>query len=550
MANTGLDQPFRFMDLPAEIRERVYELLFFGNEEDHGPIQPAHELGPQPKTLSSAPSAKAESMAHTARRQIHVYDHTEAGEQRSLAAAPPPYQNRIYRTSRRFSLAIFRANHALQGESESVFYGSASFNFMGPGKGSLRSWEWLSQLPRRYRRLIRHVEHFCFDSTSASAGSKDLSYTLFDWTLFMKILGNECPALQCLRLWVHSDQQESEWLAGASETDPWIQAILQLKNLENLRYFDMPGIRPVDLQDAQFLPINGMGQAVNIPQHSLVLMGYLSWHSQIQSRLPWLNFGNILRPTRSEPSLTANILPWLRVRLLKTDCQTAPGVSHRDSNIPLAAPSMSILKFPPAIRALIYRYAILPANKRVHPYIKSWYDETTRAAVPLLLACRAVREEAEQMLYGHGIFTFIEETRINATGALRQFFKELPLRLRLKIRYVLVDAYCNWIIDPTKYLTEEMFLQRLTLLLSPMQVQSLHMRPIRRRNTLDYLLWSQVIGRIKNVQLKARGKDDVEISPKVRKWFEVERREEWLKIENRRQSLRSARRPQRKIMGK
>jgi len=47
----------------------------------------------------------------------------------------------------------------------------------------------------------------------------------------MKMLGNECPALQCLRLWVHSDQQESEWLAGASETDPWIQAILQLKNL-------------------------------------------------------------------------------------------------------------------------------------------------------------------------------------------------------------------------------------------------------------------------------------------------------------------------------
>ncbi len=95
-----------------------------------------------------------------------------------------------------------------------------------------------------------------------------------------------------------------------------------------------------------------------------------------------------------------------------------------------------------------------------------------------------------------------------------------------------------------------MILEQLTLLLSPMQVQSLNMRPIRRRNTLDHLLWSQVIGRIKNVQLKAKGKDDVDISPEVRKWFEVERREEWLKIENRRQSLRSARRPQRKIVGK
>lgn len=51
------------------------------------------------------------------------------------------------------------------------------------------------------------------------------------------------------------------------------------------------------------------------------------------------------------------------------------------------------------------------------------------------------------------------------------------------------------------------------------------------------------------MQLNAKSKDDVDISPEFRKWFEIERREQSLKIENRRQSLRSAQRQRRTIVG-
>jgi hypothetical protein len=130
----------------------------------------------------------------------------------------------------------------------------------------------------------------------------------------------------------------------------------------------------------------------------------------------------------------------------------------------LAATSIAILKLPLAIRARIYRHALLPANKQIHPYIKSWYDETTQVAVPLLLTCRAVREEAKQVLCGHGVFTAIGETKINATGALLHFFKELPSRLRAKIRYVLVEGCDYRTVDQIRYLEGEMCLEQLTLL--------------------------------------------------------------------------------------
>lgn len=562
MVHAGLDHPFRFMSLPAEIRNRVYGLLFFGSEEDDDPIQPAHEspiqsahetplqsahrMAPQCGTLSPGSVAEVVRMSYTARRQIHM---CEQAIWRGVSEGSPPNLKTIYTSSRRFPLAIFRTNHAIQAESEPIFYGSASFNLMGPPQGALRSWQCISELPRRYRRLIRRVEHFCFESISASIEwPSHRSYKLLDWIMFLKILSNECPALQSLRLWVHSDQQESEWLAGARETDPWIQAILQLRKLENLQHFDMPGIRPVDLQDSRYSPTHSIGPAGNIipGQHMLAQMNYMnhmSWHYRIHTQYSWLKLGNVFRPTKSEPACAASILPWLRVRLLRTSCPIAPAVSQGESNVPLAAISVPILKLPLAIRARIYRHALLPGNKQVHPYIKSWYDETTRAVVPLLLTCRAVREEAEQVLYGHGVFTAIGEIRTNATGALLHFFKELPPRLRAKIRHVLLDCHDHLgKTDPIRYLEEEMCLQQLTLLLSPMEVQSLNSLPTRRGNRRGHQLWP-LTGRIENVQVRARNKGDVDISPEVRKWFEVERREDWLKIENRRQSLRSARTP-------
>ena len=57
------------------------------------------------------------------------------------------------------------------------------------------------------------------------------------------------------------------------------------------------------------------------------------------------------------------------------------------------------------IRERIYRHVLLPPDKRIHPYIKPWYDSTTRNVLPLFLTCKQNHQEALYVLYGKAIFT-------------------------------------------------------------------------------------------------------------------------------------------------
>ena len=43
MASPSSNRPFRFLDLPIELRKHIYKLVFFGGEKDRA-IQPAFEI--------------------------------------------------------------------------------------------------------------------------------------------------------------------------------------------------------------------------------------------------------------------------------------------------------------------------------------------------------------------------------------------------------------------------------------------------------------------------------------------------------------------------
>ena len=91
------------------------------------------------------------------------------------------------------------------------------------------------------------------------------------------------------------------------------------------------------------------------------------------------------------------------------------------------------MRLPLHLRKRIYRFAVLPADRKLHPYIKSWYDQTTQNAVPLIFSCRQVYHESEEVLYGESIFC---STHYTHNDSLQEFFVSLPRRLRSMIRFL------------------------------------------------------------------------------------------------------------------
>lgn len=263
-----------------------------------------------------------------------------------------PYDKNEHRKPR-FDVAIIRTCRQLQLEAEEVLYGTSSFNLMYQDwyDRTKLSYEFFQALPTRLRKLVRRVERKCY---SAHYGA---TISLYDWTLFMTFLARECPKLTSLKLWGPGDRQEGPgWVETCKKDAEWVQAVLQIKSLT---YFDIPVIR------------NG------------VIYNY--------------------------PEFTDEFLPWLKSCLQhkSSPCHAplqplegpydASALSHR-SRFPF-------LGLPISVRVRVYRHVLLPPNKEVHPYIKSWYDQTTQNAMPLFLACKMIRSEAERVLYTEAVFT-------------------------------------------------------------------------------------------------------------------------------------------------
>ena len=279
------------MDLPPELRLWIHKILFFGSEEDDY----AYSV--------SECSSFIRASLHTAYDTIFNIH---------------PYRWRTHRPRRKFDLAIFRTNRTIQAEAKPIFYGLASFNLIGARvfHGS-QSWQFLSKLTPRYRKLGRRVEALCF--TGHPVTYFHSRFTSLDWTLSMKILAQECTALQSLKLWV--EERNFAAVARSNETDAWIQEILRLRGLKD---FEMPAL---------------------VPKHTQYL------HEQhLQS--------------------TSKVLPLLQSRLLQSNYEAPSDSLQRSPKISQAGGSFPFLKFPPEARALVYRHALLPANKRVHPYVE------------------------------------------------------------------------------------------------------------------------------------------------------------------------------------
>ena len=283
-----------------------------------------------------------------------------------------------------YEMAILRTCRQIQDEAEAVFYGWSSFNLTTDnfGPGDYQSYEFLQTLPPRYRKLIRKVEHRCYhtDLPEALVKGNRRSMPLFNWKVFMKFLAQECPSLQSLILWGFADGREGEQMLQSCHQDSeWVQAIFQIKTL---RFFDISAISRGKVR---------LGQSC-VPEFLEQLRAVL-YHEKNEVALE--------SELKNEPSAVTSSFPFLNL--------------------------------PRHIRIRVYRFALLPADKQLHPGIKPWYDGTTRSTIPMFLTCRQIHEEAEMVLYGQATFCYLDKNPDTS-----RFFESLPLRLRSTIRAVRV----------------------------------------------------------------------------------------------------------------
>lgn len=287
-----------------------------------------------------------------------------------------------------YDLCILRTNRQIQDEAEKVFYGWSSFNLTVDAfaPGEVQTFQFFQSLPPKYRKLISRVEIRCFCGAAGTGNRRGMNnhrvMSLFDWNAFMKFLALECSSLRSLILWAFADGHEGDELKrNCRMSTDWVQSILQIKTL---RFFDIRAI----------------------PRRAI---------AEGQSCVP-----EVVRDLRSVLYQQSNAL---------TTAQAEFPSSFPGSTFPFA-------QLPGHLRNRIYRFALLPADKHLHPYLKSWYDGTTRNAVPLFLTCRQIQKEAEAILYGEGIFCAPAH---KYDQPLSTFLENLPIRLARQINHTVTS---------------------------------------------------------------------------------------------------------------
>ncbi|MCJ1475979.1 hypothetical protein MMC13_004643 [Lambiella insularis] len=259
-----------------------------------------------------------------------------------------PYRVTQNRTNK-FQVAILRTCHQLQEEGEAILYGTSSWNLMYEDWDDTvkLSYEFFENLPKRLRRLIHRVERKCY--------SEPYAYTisLHDWEIFMTFLARECPNLYSLKLWGPGDRYEGpQWVRTCQKHKKWVKAILQI---DSLLEFDVPVI------------------------HGGVIYNY--------------------------PDFKGDFLPWLKLRLLQKPKAATSVMAASHQNEINESGRFRFLDLRQEIRDKVYRYALLPPDLGIHPYLKSWYDKTTQNIIPLFLTCKQIHKESESVLYREGVFT-------------------------------------------------------------------------------------------------------------------------------------------------
>lgn len=360
------------------------------------------------------------------------------------------------------SLGLFSVSKQVQLEAESVFFAKATFRSKVRPSGADRPWrsvflhEFLEHIPKRNRRLIKRVEQIF----------------LFD--------GNS-P-------WATSYPPSARW----SQFDwcAFLQFLAQeCLTVQTLKLFSPNSEKIILVAAADLVRAKSFFRKMPDTNNSL------------NKKICYKAVGSAWQHNISRVKYSTN----------STSAVTTPTP---------AIGSFPFLKLSSLLRQRVYRYALLPADLKVHPFLKSWYDLTTCNVIPLFSTCRVIRQEAEKVLYGEAIFALVFESSKYALRLLC-FFQKLEPRLRGMVRRVSINdiSHTEDDRDLIKYLAREMSLDNLTFCLDSRIVKMFNKPtwPVSSRQQPFWLDWSCAIRRIKKVDFRVVG--EKRLASEAREWL-------------------------------
>lgn len=274
-----------------------------------------------------------------------------------------------------FQTSVIRTCRQLQHEAENILYASSHWVFKVQSWRTTyschdrlrRSRKRLEAVPKRLRGMIRWIDvRYDLDSVP--------NFDCFEYTILMKLLTRECPGLQHLRLLVgqqwrplHTQlESRSPRFSGCSESAGSVQGHLQIKPRDSL-------------------DVDSLSRTLNV---------YTDLDIDFRSCLQTcLTRSTVSRPISSSPA---------------TDRQGS---------------SFAFLRLPKSVRDQVYRYAMIPSDGLIHPYLKPYFDDTTRDVLPLFLVSRQIHCEAEALLVKAAVFHSPE------------WFYDRPLRRIVELLY-------------------------------------------------------------------------------------------------------------------
>lgn len=106
------------------------------------------------------------------------------------------------------------------------------------------------------------------------------------------------------------------------------------------------------------------------------------------------------------------------------------------------------LDLPEHLRKTVYRYASVPVDGLIHPYIGAWFDDISRNLTPLLLANHQIYKETQEFFFDSTTWTPLSA---HYTRTFFEFLHSLPKPVLNRLRHL--KAFIEYGVDPYEHLS-------------------------------------------------------------------------------------------------